>query len=573
MWKLTIEDDDGTTHEVELEREGYSVGRDASCDVCLPARNVSRRHARLERGDDGRWWLADLGALYGSFVNGFRVAERVAIAPGDVVQVGDHWLGFVSDEMVAEGEGAMPSSDRLSLPWGVRSEPDQFLVFGGPDDGSEVRLDEGPVLVGAGDGVTIHLPEGTASAGVHALVRPLPEGRYELVRRSDTLIMRVRSLPADRTPLDDGDVVVFEAPGEGELLALQFCAARRVRRSMLTPPAKLAERAGRGLVIGQRIDPAVFPTLEAIRDELAKLPSWWRLEGESVWPRPEGYRSAPVRFTDLRAAESIPHRSEGGREHPAPRLASAVLALVVASAGLRLVVTPASLGLVVASAAAAVLLALVVTPAGLGFVAPALLGLVVASAIVAFVVASVVVAFGFVAPALLRLVVASPGASDEAVAPSVEAAAESTRGRAPTPEDAFVLPLETRRWRRWALALVATLTLLGGAWALTREDEPTPTGVAGAGAAVLTAPGPTTKTAGAPNAVGAEAGAGAAETDNDTPAAPSSADPAASAPPSASSAARNLRLPPGTTSAKRPPADTDAARRERCKYLGLSRCD
>jgi hypothetical protein len=166
-----------------------------------------------------------------------------------------------------------------------------------------------------------------------------------------------------------------------------------------------------------------------------------------------------------------------------------------------------------------------------------------------------------------------PGASDEAVAPFVEAAAESTRGRAPTPEDAFVLPLETQRWRRWALALVATLTLLGGAWALTRADEPTPTGVAGAGAAVLAAPAPTTKTAGAPNAVGAEAGAGDAGADNDAPAAPSSAEPAASAPPSASSAARNLRLPPGTTSAKRPPADTDAARRERCKYLGLSRCD
>ena len=62
-------------------------GCDGTCDVFLPERNVSRRHARLERDAHGRWCLVDLGAPYGSFVNGLRVEAKVALSPGDVVRV------------------------------------------------------------------------------------------------------------------------------------------------------------------------------------------------------------------------------------------------------------------------------------------------------------------------------------------------------------------------------------------------------------------------------------------------------------------------------------------------------
>jgi FHA domain-containing protein len=297
MWKLTIEDNEGATRELDLVRDGYAIGRDGTCDVFLPERNVSRRHARLERDAEGRWWLIDLGAPYGVFLNGHRVVGRAALSPGDIAQVGDHWLGLVDDEPKAEGVRAGDASKRPLTPWDVRAEPDRLLVFGGPDDGSRLRLDAGPVLIGVGEGMTIRLPEGAAPEGVHALLRPLPQGRYEIVRRSKAIGLRVHLNLAERALLYDGDLVHFELPDQTELVAMRFLAAQRVRHSTTTSFAETDE--GAGLTRGHRLDPATLPTLEAIQERLREVPSGFRLEGESVWPLPPSYRAPPVRFTDV----------------------------------------------------------------------------------------------------------------------------------------------------------------------------------------------------------------------------------------------------------------------------------
>ncbi len=315
MWTLTIEDDEGATRELDLVRDGYTIGRDGACDVFLPERNVSRRHARLERGADGRWWLTDLGAPYGSFINGQRVVGRAALAPGDLAQVGDHWLGLVNDAPGAESVRAGVESQQPSAPWGVRAEPDRLLVFGGPDDGRRVRVDAGPVSFGVGEGVTVRLPEGAAPAGVHALLRPLPQGHYELVRRSKTIALRVRLQLTERALLHDGDLVHFERPDQSEALAMRFLSAQQVRHSTSTPFADSGEGVGPGK--GRRLDPATLPTFEAVKERLAGLPAWWRLEGESVAPRPEGYRAPPVRLTDV-TSEPAPVPPPAAVTLPAP---------------------------------------------------------------------------------------------------------------------------------------------------------------------------------------------------------------------------------------------------------------
>jgi hypothetical protein len=66
----------------------FSIGRDASCDLAIADMTVSRRHATLERTQDG-WLLTDLESTNGTRVNGWRVRGKVKVTPGDLVSFGN----------------------------------------------------------------------------------------------------------------------------------------------------------------------------------------------------------------------------------------------------------------------------------------------------------------------------------------------------------------------------------------------------------------------------------------------------------------------------------------------------
>lgn len=67
----------------------FTIGRDYRCDMAIDDITVSRRHARLERGEAGGWLLADLGSRNGTRVNGWRVRDPVEVRAGDLVRFGD----------------------------------------------------------------------------------------------------------------------------------------------------------------------------------------------------------------------------------------------------------------------------------------------------------------------------------------------------------------------------------------------------------------------------------------------------------------------------------------------------
>lgn len=64
------------------------IGRDPRADIAITDDSVSRRHARLELGDDGRWRIVDLDSRNGVFVNGNLVKEEV-LNPGDRIHIGE----------------------------------------------------------------------------------------------------------------------------------------------------------------------------------------------------------------------------------------------------------------------------------------------------------------------------------------------------------------------------------------------------------------------------------------------------------------------------------------------------
>jgi hypothetical protein len=65
-----------------------TLGRSRGSDIVLRHDTVSRAHAEIRREGDG-WRIRDLGSTNGTWLAGHRVSEPEAVAPGDVLRLGD----------------------------------------------------------------------------------------------------------------------------------------------------------------------------------------------------------------------------------------------------------------------------------------------------------------------------------------------------------------------------------------------------------------------------------------------------------------------------------------------------
>lgn len=73
-----------------LPASGATIGRSRECDIVLADSNVSRRHAEIRPGAQGRWTIADLGSTNGVRVNGRSVpaGQSAPLGAGDHVALG-----------------------------------------------------------------------------------------------------------------------------------------------------------------------------------------------------------------------------------------------------------------------------------------------------------------------------------------------------------------------------------------------------------------------------------------------------------------------------------------------------
>jgi len=74
-----------SVHQYNLSQ--LLIGRDPTCDICLPNELVSAQHSRLSFHHN-QWWVEDMQSTNGTFLNDERVYTPTVLISGDELRCG-----------------------------------------------------------------------------------------------------------------------------------------------------------------------------------------------------------------------------------------------------------------------------------------------------------------------------------------------------------------------------------------------------------------------------------------------------------------------------------------------------
>ncbi|HTS90282.1 MAG TPA: FHA domain-containing protein [Gemmatimonadales bacterium] len=90
------------------------IGREAGCDIVVPNKDVSRRHAEIFVSPQG-YVLVD-SSTNGTFVNGERIEAQRLLARADVIKIGDHEFRFYADKAPEAAPAARAPVSQPGMP-------------------------------------------------------------------------------------------------------------------------------------------------------------------------------------------------------------------------------------------------------------------------------------------------------------------------------------------------------------------------------------------------------------------------------------------------------------------------
>lgn len=113
-----------------IDSDCVIIGREPeTAHLLLPERQVSRRHARIERTPNG-FVLTDLGSKNGTFVNGKEVREPQLLQDGDEIQIAlCVRIAFVGSDATAPLNARPISQGMRAVTRGIRIDKETRRVF------------------------------------------------------------------------------------------------------------------------------------------------------------------------------------------------------------------------------------------------------------------------------------------------------------------------------------------------------------------------------------------------------------------------------------------------------------
>lgn len=197
MYKLVIEDEEGSKSVVPIIRDEITIGREEGNTIRLTERNVSRQHARVVR-EDGRVYIEDVAARYGIKKNGAKIDERAEFGPGDIVAIGDYHLTLkakkpekpagATDPSVADEPTQVTARTKAKNKKKKQDEgtqvlpamPAKLVVISSNFAGQEFPLKHKEMIIGRGEDCDIIIDHRSVSQK-HAKVIREPGSKYQIV--------------------------------------------------------------------------------------------------------------------------------------------------------------------------------------------------------------------------------------------------------------------------------------------------------------------------------------------------------------------------------------------------------
>lgn len=204
-------------------REEYSVGRAADCDIVIDNLAVSRRHC-VFKSLHGQWMIEDNQSANGTFVNGHRVSVQ-SLKHQDRIVVGKHTLmfddygsghthqGIPADtdkpgETADEGDATCFVRRDTVAQYVQRSEKDEpmVLVLEGVRR-KVVQLDRELTVIGCGNRCDLRI-EGWFVKNEQITVLKQPYG-FKVVHEGGWRALRVNGVKVKEAILQAGDVLTI----------------------------------------------------------------------------------------------------------------------------------------------------------------------------------------------------------------------------------------------------------------------------------------------------------------------------------------------------------------------------
>jgi pSer/pThr/pTyr-binding forkhead associated (FHA) protein len=191
---------------VEICKDCTTIGRSRYCDIFLEDVTVHRKQARIELTDAGYVLYDDHGSA-DTLVNGQPVLEHL-LNDGDQLTFGSTQLSFFAHDGTRPFQ--QPSSRGKELEIGKQLDPNasaiaklDFANIRGMPRSFELR----PIVtIGRSRDCSIFLEDLTVSR-LHATIRQLPDGGYELEDHQSATGTFVNGQPVSRCRLKPGDTV------------------------------------------------------------------------------------------------------------------------------------------------------------------------------------------------------------------------------------------------------------------------------------------------------------------------------------------------------------------------------